>query len=336
MVDGVRNRPPTFNPRVADQLKPSALPQAKGEAVASAQQTKPLGWVAEAAPRPALMNDDAELMARLNATQDKNVALGLPRSSVLDSMAYKWEPVGDKGKLYIDDVSYQDVVQGGAGDCYFVSSLASLAKVDPGAIKDAIKQNDDGTYTVRFFEKGAKGAMKPVYVTVSDELVMSEGRPLYLRSTTDKTPADAEHPIETWGPIMEKAYATWKGGFQQIGDGGRPEEAILALTGKTAQSDLPLLLEPKQVFDRLKQAIAKHHPTTASTWPTNTNGGQQSEALGLVSGHAFTVLSVGEEGGQKYVEVRNPHGKNPNRPDDGGIMRVPLKDFVKGFSKIVY
>lgn len=334
MVDGVRNKPRSFTPRVAEQLKPSA-PPAVADA-AAAVQSKPLGWVADAAPRPSLMNEDAEAMAKLNEVQEKNVALGRPRSALLDSLAYKWESVGEKGSLYIDDVSYADVVQGAAGDCYFVSSLASLANVDPGAIKDAIKQNDDGTYTVRFFEKGAKGALKPVYVTVNDELVMTEGRPLYLRSSVDKKAADAEHRIETWGPLMEKAYATWKGGFQQIGDGGMPEEAITALTGKTSRTDLPLLLEPKQVFDRLKQSIAKHHLTTASTWPPRTVGGQQSQELGLVTGHAYTVLSVGEEGGHKYVEVRNPQGKNPNRPDDGGIMRVPLNDFVKGFSKIVY
>ena len=37
------------------------------------------------------------------------------------------------------------------GDCYFISSLGTIADKDPAAIEDMFINNGDGTYTVRFY-----------------------------------------------------------------------------------------------------------------------------------------------------------------------------------------
>ncbi len=41
--------------------------------------------------------------------------------------------------------------QGELGDCYFISSLGTIANEDPAAIEDMFINNGDGTYTVRFY-----------------------------------------------------------------------------------------------------------------------------------------------------------------------------------------
>ena len=43
-----------------------------------------------------------------------------------------------------------DVIQGDVGDCYFLSVLSSVAKVDPMLIKQSIVDLGDGTFAVQF------------------------------------------------------------------------------------------------------------------------------------------------------------------------------------------
>src|SRR5207253_723052 len=54
------------------------------------------------------------------------------------------------GTLFGKTISYEDVQQGKAGDCYFLASLAETALKSPDAVKHLFVDNGDGTYTVRF------------------------------------------------------------------------------------------------------------------------------------------------------------------------------------------
>ena len=47
-------------------------------------------------------------------------------------------------------VSPEDVVQGGLGSCYFHSTMAAIARTHPEKIQGFIRDNGDGTFTVRF------------------------------------------------------------------------------------------------------------------------------------------------------------------------------------------
>jgi len=76
--------------------------------------------------------------------------------------------------LFPHDPSPNDISQGQLGDCYLVSSLSAIAMQNPRAIKDAMRDNGDGTVTVRFFQRkpaegmeaGHDDVFTPVYVTV--------------------------------------------------------------------------------------------------------------------------------------------------------------------------
>lgn len=57
-----------------------------------------------------------------------------------------------------DPVSFNDVAQGGYGDCYFMASLAAIARSHPETIRNMITENHDAqgkttSYTVTFHEK---------------------------------------------------------------------------------------------------------------------------------------------------------------------------------------
>jgi len=57
--------------------------------------------------------------------------------------------------LFLDGPEYNDAIQGGVGDCYFIATLSSLAGSDPAIIKQAITDLGDGTYAVRFYRGGS-------------------------------------------------------------------------------------------------------------------------------------------------------------------------------------
>ena len=56
-----------------------------------------------------------------------------------------------------------DVNQGEVGDCYFLSTLAAFAGVQPQALRQMAVDMGDGTSVVEFYSNGT-----PVYVRVSD------------------------------------------------------------------------------------------------------------------------------------------------------------------------
>jgi uncharacterized protein with LGFP repeats len=111
-----------------------------------------------------------------------------------------------------------EINQGSVGDCYFVATLGSLAAKNPQAIRDMFIDNGDGTYSVRFFNRG-----RPEYVTVdtwlpsrNDKLVYAlEGRPLLAENANSSRQG-------LWLALAEKAFvvATASGWTGQSADGG--------------------------------------------------------------------------------------------------------------------
>ena len=72
-----------------------------------------------------------------------------PGSSVLPSQDVTYESVA--GSLFPHTPTITDEHQGEFGDCYFISSLGTIASSNPAAIENMIINNGDGTYTVRFY-----------------------------------------------------------------------------------------------------------------------------------------------------------------------------------------
>jgi hypothetical protein len=258
-------------------------------------------------------------------------------------MLKHWDDVEKKrktGQLFIDDPRPEDVQQGSIGDCYFDAALAAVAKVDPQAIKNAITDNGDGTYTVRFFQDG-----QPVFVQVDNELYYDKnsGTEKYGKST---------NPNEMWVSIMEKAYAKLKGGYENIGNGGSPGAVMTAITGKDSWYTSSNT-DSNQLWGLIDWAVKNNRPITAET-PSAAEGkeGKKYDENGIASWHCYTIVGTQEDAnGQKYVVLRNPwaygEAKNTGYETDvdgdhdgmldgnDGTFRITIEDFKKHYSGVV-
>jgi hypothetical protein len=223
-----------------------------------------------------------------------------------------------KAKLYVHGVGANDVLQGQAGDCYLLATLGALAKSRPGVIKHALHPNRDGTVTVTFKTRDANGKVTPHKVRVDRELAGPRNDRLYAE--------EGRSGHEQWVPIIEKAYAKWKGNFDKIGNGGWPADALTALTGRAAQT-LWLSGDHSEGFQQLKAALASGAAVTASTGATASDG--------IVPAHAYSVLGAFEKNGQMFVKLRNPWGFREyghDRKDDGSFV-MPYAKFDKNFQE---
>ncbi|TAF53483.1 MAG: hypothetical protein EAZ60_20090 [Oscillatoriales cyanobacterium] len=128
---------------------------------------------------------------------DRPLPLGEYSYGSASNVVYRYA----EGNLFLNGVSYEDVRQGSVGDCYYLASLASVALKTPDAIREMFIDNGDGTYTVRFFNKG-----KADYVTVDRYLpVNSDGTLPFAKVGKGKKYDDSTN--ELWVALAEKAYA---------------------------------------------------------------------------------------------------------------------------------
>lgn len=97
------------------------------------------------------------------------------------------------GVLFPHEPSPNDIKQGtGVQDCFFLSALTQMAATRPADIKKAMRDNGDGTVTVRFFDKD--NGNKPVYVMVNKTVNQTiTGQNFYAASSL-------------WVQMMEKAF----------------------------------------------------------------------------------------------------------------------------------
>ncbi|MBL8933052.1 MAG: hypothetical protein JNM69_00775 [Archangium sp.] len=235
-----------------------------------------------------------------------------------------WVPT--QGTAIKNGVSPDDALQGSLGNCYLVSGLSSLANVQPDVIRNAIRENADGTYTVKFHKDSFLGlftrGQKELEITVDGDMPTKDGKtPLY---------AHGRDVGELWPLIIEKAYAKLDGGYQRVGVGGSPVTIWQALTGKSGAMTANAVEGEGSLFRKMKNALDEKRPVAASTAPFL----RDYEGTGLAKGHVYAVLGVSEKDGQKFVQLRNPwgHGEPAGDGKDDGQFSMPLAEFKKQFA----
>lgn len=195
--------------------------------------------------------------------------------------------------------SENDIVQGQIGDCYFLSVLSSVAKLDPDKIRQSILDMGDGTYLVQFTKGG-----KNVFVHVDGELpVLSNGQLDYAGLGAGNS---------TWVAITEKAYAVFHGpaaSYASI-DGGWMDQVYSAL-GDAPKSNYGGA-GSAALISLIAAEISQGESVTYGT-DTVTDGAP------LIADHAYTVDSVVTASNGQIVGLvlRNPWGiagagSNPN------------------------
>lgn len=207
------------------------------------------------------------------------------------------------------DIHESDVNQGAIGDCYFVAPLAAMARTERGRqiLRDMIRENPDGTYTVKFYETGGflgLGGRDPVEVIVTPEFPMNKDKTPVFAGFGDRAGGE----VELWTMLIEKAYAKYYGGDYEEIVGGFAYDAFEELTGIESTVVAAQDIE----FEALAQHFENGDAMTVSTFspwpliPDITDRESRYTSKELVKAHEYYITEVNRA--DQTVTIRNPWG----------------------------
>jgi Calpain family cysteine protease len=214
-----------------------------------------------------------------------------------------------------------DVNQGYVGDCYFLSTLASVAKLDPSLIRKDVVANGDGTFTVNF----ANGKTTTQVRVNADLPVWSDGQLAYGGLGTGNS---------LWVAVMEKAFAVYRthadtyasiaGGWmtEVFSDLGLQSKSIIAAASATALANL------------IKADVKAKDFVTFATDDTITGNAP------LVADHAYMIDGVNTDakGNVISIRLRNPWGNAGPAIDgsfDDGYVTISPTQALENMSGMV-
>ena len=189
------------------------------------------------------------------------------------------------------------VSQGQVGDCWFLAALGAVASQDPEFLSEHIRENDDGTYTVTFYDDG-----EPVEITVNPN------------SPANSAGNYGGEP--NWATIYEKAAAEFFGGDYEDINSDTSDRAFEAITGNSSDSHGELSLT--EIQDALADGpVALGTETSQDDWFFLDKVDEEQ----IVPNHAYVVTEVamhenadGDE--ELMIHVVNPWG--PGKTDEHG------------------
>ena len=208
-----------------------------------------------------------------------------------------------------------DVNQGGVGDCYYLSTIQSLAFAQPAKLQEMAVDLGDGTYAVQYKRGGTT-----TYVRVDGDLPNGywNGGLAYA------------HPLgggPIWAAIFEKAYAffrTASNTYDSLNFGWTgsvfTDLGVANTTFSTWQSNL---------YNVLATALANHKAIAVITNSTVASG------IPIIGSHAYSVVGVSTVSGVQYVTVRNPWGVDGAGSDSNtndGLGLISMTQFNAAFT----
>jgi hypothetical protein len=254
------------------------------------------------------------------------------------------------GQLYRSGNSPQisQVNQNQFGDSFLIAAAAAtfgpVAGNNPAkssqAIADAILDNGDQTYGVRFYENGTEQ-----WVTVNQDVAVYGGE---IYGAKDKNLEVTSNPNNgsIWITLLEKAYAAWQqwqegdatNGYQLINRGGSVSEALSQLTSRKAEvfrdgDNRATGTFADLTFDRISQAFEEGRFVAAST---DRETASYSNSL-IVANHPYAVTNVYVSGAAaERIVLYNPWGVDgPAGSRDGnndGFIDLSFGEFQTFFS----
>lgn len=221
---------------------------------------------------------------------------------------------GDTIVTACEAMNLTDVAQGSVGNCYFLSALAAVVQRHPDICDDLIDERyeEQGIYGVSFWIHNQwrmvwVDSYFPCYRSASKR--GKKYRLLFAGSVDQK---------EIWPLVIEKAFAKLNGSYEAI-SGGHICDALKLLTGSNqthryqpTASNWGKVCQDVRQEETLVGASSQHvkfDPAEAAR--------QEKDLNGIVTGHAYTVTSVYEDGDLKLVELRNPWGRGEWKGDWG-------------------
>jgi Calpain family cysteine protease len=299
---------------------------------------------AAAAPGPKQLRGDPKL----------NVSTAIKDVGYSD----KHGPISSKS-LFGRGPSFKDVAQGNLGDCDLNGTLSALAHASPKAVEAQFVHDPDGSLkldaegkaqVVLYSRDENTGGFHKQIVAVDPELPINgtNGKPEFTQVRNDKL----------WAPLLEKAVAKFRGGWNAMNNGRSPAADMEMLTGKPAH-DLtvnPTPASADEIFAKLQTAVSENRLVAAGTINSGDDyshrnaqarqsglipeiaRGENFQGQGVVANHTYAVFGVGTakrgdaelKPGEKYVTLRNPWDSAVPRGTGytNGVFRLPLDKFA--------
>jgi hypothetical protein len=203
-----------------------------------------------------------------------------------------WKRAKDifKGKdfsLY-ETIDIGDIHQGQLGNCYFLSAISALAEF-PERFKQIFQAKEkDGFYAVQMYIQG-----KPKVIVLDDSF------PVFKSGTFCFSYSGAS---ELWVQVLEKAWSKINGSYAMT-IAGLPSEAFSALT------EAPTINYTHKKYDKNMDELWKiilscnQDNFTMCTSCGSSTGMLKLYDAGLVSGHAYTLISAKEYPKDKSIRL---------------------------------
>ena len=271
----------------------------------------------------ALANKAAAVITQLAETAPKhpwhsanvNMASGLqvPGANSLGGGATMLGDIPVFGSLFgPNGPGSTDMQQGPGGDCWLLATAATMANNNPQALRNIIKDNGDGTYSVTLFINGKSQTVIVDSVTPED---VQNGQ-IYQDSERDAqgdlTKNNPQEPNLTsitaasaplWPAILERAYAIADGNNYSNLNSNQPAVAFQALTGQQAQEVAANNLSS----DDLANAVnSPNGATAAALFPASGPSADLAQHLNLIGDHNYYIKSYDSSTGM--IQLGNPWG----------------------------
>ena len=226
---------------------------------------------------------------------------------------------------FAGDLRWDEVIQGQLGSCFFLSTLAAIAKTHPEFVADAIRREGDGAFAVTLSSPNGQA----VVVGVNDRLPATAAGKLYFARGRD---AGELRPA-----LFEKAYAKLAGGYEAV-NGGEPADAFRVLTG-VAGRDHPLAKSAEEeIWTLLARAEKARRPVVASTpkYAELRRAAGRDDLAGVIDDHSYAFLGRDEKAGERRVRLYTPlsPGDAGYAKDGPRVLELPLRDFKKYFESV--
>ena len=219
------------------------------------------------------------------------------------------EVYGEGNYVVFAEPGPNDIKQGKCGDCYYLSTLSSLAEY-PDRIKKIFltrEANSAGCYAVSIYVNGEKRT-----VVVDDYFPYDTNTERWAFSR----PSKEDGVNEIWVLILEKVWAKVFGSYQRI-EAGTAGEAMYPLTGCPHQfflhsdvKDMDKLWKKILYSDEMKFPMC----TAVASQTDETLSNQAVKSVGLVDAHAYSLIGaklITLDNGktERLIQIRNPWGR---------------------------
>lgn len=225
-----------------------------------------------------------------------------------------------------------DIQQGELEDCYFLSVLSVLAE-QPDVVRSlfvSCEPNEECVYALRFCVKGIwRTTIVDDYIPCWPGVhnpVFSKVRAVYCsfcivflfssllnahRFSHRVVPQSNSHSL--WVMLLEKAWAKLHGSYYSIMT-GLPGEALADLTGAPVEF---IPVRNISLFTRIMEATCDDPHARGKGWfvcgviPFYDQVGNEMiyvRSVGLLEGHAYSILDARQLAGDCVVKVRQPWG----------------------------